>query len=140
MLLCCVPDMAYGPYPIRRISNKSALAVEIDLTWSLGLVFVELGRLSNPLSCKTLLVCPISDSAINLVSDQDTKSFHCSVGRILTLLLYTVLQVDRVHQTVCSKLLLEFSFLPLVDNPSYSAVPCIVRIRPDQRILSHLLF
>ncbi|GKC33697.1 hypothetical protein Tco_1046081, partial [Tanacetum coccineum] len=30
--LCCVPDTTYGPHPIRRISEKSALAVEIDLT------------------------------------------------------------------------------------------------------------
>ncbi|GJT92247.1 hypothetical protein Tco_1081092 [Tanacetum coccineum] len=51
-LMCCVPDTAYGPHPIQRISEKSALAVEIDLTWSQGFVFVKLGRLSNPLSCK----------------------------------------------------------------------------------------
>ncbi|GJZ45808.1 hypothetical protein Tco_0593404 [Tanacetum coccineum] len=69
MLLCCVPDTAYGPHPIRRISEKFALAVEIDLTWSRGFVFVELGRLPNLLSCKTLLICPISDSAINVISD-----------------------------------------------------------------------
>ncbi|GJS06727.1 hypothetical protein Tco_0363523, partial [Tanacetum coccineum] len=28
-------------------------------TWSLGLVSVELGKLPNPLSCRTLLICPI---------------------------------------------------------------------------------
>ncbi|GKE21181.1 hypothetical protein Tco_1432693 [Tanacetum coccineum] len=60
MLLCCVPDTAYGPHPIWRIPEKSALAVEIDLTWSQGFVSVELGKLPNPL---------FSDFAINLVSD-----------------------------------------------------------------------
>ncbi|GKC27298.1 hypothetical protein Tco_1034592, partial [Tanacetum coccineum] len=50
MLLCCVPDTAYCPHIIRRIPEKSALAVEIDLTWSRGFVFVELARLPNPLS------------------------------------------------------------------------------------------
>ncbi|GKD82967.1 hypothetical protein Tco_1349806 [Tanacetum coccineum] len=49
MLLCCVPDTAYGPYSIRLILEKSALAIEIDLTWSRGFVSVELGRLPNPL-------------------------------------------------------------------------------------------
>ncbi|GJY64094.1 hypothetical protein Tco_0465554 [Tanacetum coccineum] len=63
-LMCCVPDMAYGPYLIRRILEKLALAVEIDLTWSQGFVSVELGRLPNPLSCKTLLICPICISKI----------------------------------------------------------------------------
>ncbi|GJY58377.1 hypothetical protein Tco_0458269 [Tanacetum coccineum] len=47
--------------------------------------------------------------------------------------------VDRVHQTIYSKLLLKFFLLPLVDNPSYSVVLCIVRIRPEQGTLSHLL-
>ncbi|GKA38680.1 hypothetical protein Tco_0731231 [Tanacetum coccineum] len=64
MLLCCVLDMAYGPHPIWRILEKSALAVEIDLTWSRGFVFVELGRLPNPFSCKTLLICPICISKV----------------------------------------------------------------------------
>ncbi|GKE35493.1 hypothetical protein Tco_1454815 [Tanacetum coccineum] len=59
ILLCCVPDTAYGPHPIWRISEKLALAIEIDLTWSRGFVSVELGRLLNPLSCKTLLIYPI---------------------------------------------------------------------------------
>ncbi|GKF33819.1 hypothetical protein Tco_0107019 [Tanacetum coccineum] len=59
MLLCCVPDMVYGPHLIRRIPEKSALAVEIDLTWSRVFVSIELGRLPNPLSCKTLLICLI---------------------------------------------------------------------------------
>ncbi|GJT62002.1 hypothetical protein Tco_1005535 [Tanacetum coccineum] len=63
-LLCCVPDTAYGPHPIWCISEKSALAVEIDLTWSRGFVSVELGRLPNPLSCKTLLICPICISKV----------------------------------------------------------------------------
>ncbi|GKD09527.1 hypothetical protein Tco_1189212, partial [Tanacetum coccineum] len=64
MLTCCVPDTAYGSHLIQRIPEKSALAVEIDLTWSRGFVSVELGRLPNPLSCKTLLICPICISKV----------------------------------------------------------------------------
>ncbi|GJV11269.1 hypothetical protein Tco_1352810 [Tanacetum coccineum] len=53
-------DTAYWEDPIRRIRYDSASTiVEIDLTWSLGLVLVELGKLLNPLSCRTLLICPI---------------------------------------------------------------------------------
>ncbi|GKA38307.1 hypothetical protein Tco_0730858 [Tanacetum coccineum] len=52
--------MAYWCDPIRRIELASASAiVKIDLTWSLGLVSVELYKLPNPLSCRTLLICPI---------------------------------------------------------------------------------
>ncbi|GJS20821.1 putative ribonuclease H-like domain-containing protein [Tanacetum coccineum] len=51
---------AYWEDPIQRIGYESASTiVEIDLTWSLGLVSVELGRLPNPLSCRTLLIFPI---------------------------------------------------------------------------------
>ncbi|GKB42779.1 hypothetical protein Tco_0887721 [Tanacetum coccineum] len=64
MLLCCVPDTAYGPHPMRCILEKSALAVKIDLTWSQGFVSIELGRLPNPLPCKTLLICPICISKV----------------------------------------------------------------------------
>ncbi|GKE73193.1 hypothetical protein Tco_1535234 [Tanacetum coccineum] len=56
MLLRCVPDTAYGTHPIRRIPEKLALAVEIDLTWSRGFVSVEMGKLPNPLSGKTMLI------------------------------------------------------------------------------------
>ncbi|GKA22508.1 hypothetical protein Tco_0708470 [Tanacetum coccineum] len=67
LLICEAPqasvnfvDMAYWLDPIRRIEFESALMkVEIDLTWSLGFVSVELGRLPNPLSCSTLIICPI---------------------------------------------------------------------------------
>ncbi|GKA22395.1 hypothetical protein Tco_0708357 [Tanacetum coccineum] len=53
-------DTVYWFDPIRRIEFESALiVVEIDLTWSLGFVSVELGRLPNPLFCSTLLICPI---------------------------------------------------------------------------------
>ncbi|GJS33719.1 hypothetical protein Tco_0532101 [Tanacetum coccineum] len=63
-LLCCVPDTAYGLCLIRRTLEKSALAVEIDLTWSRGFVSVDLGRLPNPLSYRTLLICPICISKV----------------------------------------------------------------------------
>ncbi|GJS34111.1 hypothetical protein Tco_0532493 [Tanacetum coccineum] len=64
MLLRCVPDTLYGPHLIRRILEKSALAFEIDLSWSRGFISIELGRLPNPLSCKTLLICPICISKV----------------------------------------------------------------------------
>nr|GEV40440.1 hypothetical protein [Tanacetum cinerariifolium] len=79
MLLCCMPDTAYGPHLIQRISEKSALVVEIELTWSLWFFSVELG----------------------LVSDQDTKSFHYFVGRILALLLYNVSQKVNMVNLSC---------------------------------------
>ncbi|GKD19107.1 hypothetical protein Tco_1208265 [Tanacetum coccineum] len=102
MLMCCEPDITYGLPPIRRISDESALAVEIDFTWSLGFGSVKPGRPPIPLS----LIPPM------FVFDQGTKNFHCCIGRILALLLYIVLQVDRVLQTVCSKPLQESSPLP----------------------------
>ncbi|GJS18564.1 hypothetical protein Tco_0413036 [Tanacetum coccineum] len=79
-LLCCVPDTAYGSCPIRCISEKSALAVEIDLTWSRGFVFVELGRLPNPLTCKTLLIVDLG-----LDSNKPVKSFSTSGPRICSI-------------------------------------------------------
>ncbi|GKE33520.1 hypothetical protein Tco_1452842 [Tanacetum coccineum] len=38
-LLYCESDMAYRPDLIRRIPVESNLAVEIDLTWSIGYEF-----------------------------------------------------------------------------------------------------
>ncbi|GKE94742.1 hypothetical protein Tco_1579597 [Tanacetum coccineum] len=52
--------MTYRENPIRCIEYESpSIIVEIDLTWSLGLVSVELDKLPNLLSCSTLLICPI---------------------------------------------------------------------------------
>ncbi|GJT63297.1 hypothetical protein Tco_1006830 [Tanacetum coccineum] len=51
-------DTSYWFDPIRRIEFEStSIVVKIDLTWSLEFVSVELGRLPNPLSCSTLLIC-----------------------------------------------------------------------------------
>nr|GEW43885.1 hypothetical protein [Tanacetum cinerariifolium] len=56
----CPVDMAYWEDPIRRIGyDLASIIVEIDLTWSLGLVLVELDKLPNPLFCRTLLICLI---------------------------------------------------------------------------------
>ncbi|GJV47668.1 reverse transcriptase domain-containing protein [Tanacetum coccineum] len=56
----CLVDTSYWEDPIRRIRYEStSTKVEIDLTWSLGLVLVELGKLPNPLSYRTLLICPV---------------------------------------------------------------------------------
>ncbi|GJY49168.1 hypothetical protein Tco_0439124 [Tanacetum coccineum] len=68
MLLCRMSDMAYGPCPIRHISEKSALAVEIDLTWSRGFVSVKL-EAQIYLIMFEFSSCLLADSTINLVSD-----------------------------------------------------------------------
>ncbi|GKC44067.1 hypothetical protein Tco_1061789 [Tanacetum coccineum] len=112
ILMCCVPDTAYGSHPIRCIPEKLALAVEIDLTWSRGFVSVELGRLSNPLSCKTLLICLICISKVLI----EAPLFLIAASNPGPAALY------------CPP-----------DNLLYSVVPCIVCIRPEQRTLSHLL-
>ncbi|GJW09989.1 hypothetical protein Tco_1575816, partial [Tanacetum coccineum] len=58
-------DTAYWVDSIRCIERESvSIVVEIDLTWSLGFVSVELGRLPNPLSCSTLLIFPICISNV----------------------------------------------------------------------------
>ncbi|GKB29993.1 hypothetical protein Tco_0869394 [Tanacetum coccineum] len=63
--LCCAARIQALMDPHRYgESEKSALTVEIDLTWSRGFVSVELGRLLNHLSCKTLLICPIYISKV----------------------------------------------------------------------------
>ncbi|GKA88075.1 hypothetical protein Tco_0809839 [Tanacetum coccineum] len=67
-LLCCVPDTTYGPRPIRRISEKLALAVEPDLTWSRGFVSLEL-EAQISLIMFEFSSCLLADSTINLVSD-----------------------------------------------------------------------
>ncbi|GJT55973.1 hypothetical protein Tco_0991027 [Tanacetum coccineum] len=70
MLLCCEPDTAYGLHPIRRISDESALAVEIDFTWSLGFGSVEPAA---SVEARISLImfefssCLFVDSAMNLV-------------------------------------------------------------------------
>ncbi|GJU97066.1 hypothetical protein Tco_1326337 [Tanacetum coccineum] len=96
MLLCYELDMAYGLYPIRRISDESALAVEIDFTWSLGFGFVEPRRPSIPLS-STLVEAQISlimfefssclfaDSALNLVSDSSNVCLRSGYEEFLLL-------------------------------------------------------
>ncbi|GJT69568.1 hypothetical protein Tco_1028854 [Tanacetum coccineum] len=80
MLLCRETDMAYGLHPIQRISDESALAVEINFTWSLGFDSVEPGRPPIPLSSASVEArislimfefssCLFGDLAMNLVSD-----------------------------------------------------------------------
>ncbi|GJT60096.1 hypothetical protein Tco_1003629 [Tanacetum coccineum] len=66
MLLCCVPDMAYGPHPIQHIPEKSALAVLIEAPWFLIAASVE-ARISFIMF--EFSSCLLADSAINLVSD-----------------------------------------------------------------------
>ncbi|GJR20787.1 hypothetical protein Tco_0969314 [Tanacetum coccineum] len=60
-----IVDTTYWDDPIRRIEYESdSIVVQIDLTWSIGFVLVELDRLLNPLSCSTLLICPICISKV----------------------------------------------------------------------------
>ncbi|GJY01174.1 hypothetical protein Tco_0359326 [Tanacetum coccineum] len=57
--------MAYGSYSIRCISDKSAVAVEINFTWSLGFVSVEPeARIS--LMMFEFSSCLLADSVMNL--------------------------------------------------------------------------
>ncbi|GJZ43147.1 hypothetical protein Tco_0590402 [Tanacetum coccineum] len=110
--MCYEPDTAYGLHPIRRISDESALAVEIDFTWSLGFGSVEPDRIFLEY-VEFLFVSLLAGSVhINLVSDSSNVglrlgNFHCYVGRILALLLCTVSEVDRVLQTICNNPLQE---------------------------------
>ncbi|GJS13596.1 hypothetical protein Tco_0408068 [Tanacetum coccineum] len=120
ILLCCEPDTAYGQHPIRCISDESALAIEIDFTWSLGFGSVEPGRPPAPLysasvEARISLImfefssCLFVDSAMNLVSDSSN--------------------VDRVLQTVYNKPLQDWDqefFLPeglLSPTKSSSSTP-----------------
>ncbi|GJT88431.1 hypothetical protein Tco_1070148 [Tanacetum coccineum] len=63
MLLCYDPDTVYGLLPIWRISNESALVVEINFTWSLGFE----ARISFMMF--EFSSCLFADLAMNLVSD-----------------------------------------------------------------------
>ncbi|GJR09487.1 hypothetical protein Tco_0792139 [Tanacetum coccineum] len=126
-LLCCVPDMAYGSCPIWRISEKSTLAIEIDLNWSRRFVSVELGRLPNTLSCKTLLICPICISMVLiealwfLIAALVESRISLIMIEFSSCLLAdsAINLVDRVHPTMYSRLLPKFFLLPFVDNLSF---------------------
>ncbi|GKB09503.1 hypothetical protein Tco_0837815 [Tanacetum coccineum] len=120
-VLFCPVDTAYWCDLIRRIELVSASTmVEIDLTWSLGLVSVELASVEAQISLIKLdfSSCLFADSLINLlrVSFIDAfvlgmKGSRCSFGRIPELLLYIPL-LENVNQIECSKLLQGFSLLP----------------------------
>ncbi|GKF73733.1 hypothetical protein Tco_0220065, partial [Tanacetum coccineum] len=150
--LFCMPDMAYGSCLIRRISEKSALAVEIDLTWSRGFIYVELDRLPNLLFCKTLLICPICISKVLIeapwflmaASVEDRISLimfefsSCLLADSAMNLVsdssslvsdqdtknfhYFVGRIVALLWIIFCRLLLKFSILPFVDNLSYSVV------------------
>ncbi|GJU78035.1 hypothetical protein Tco_1275105 [Tanacetum coccineum] len=84
MNLCCDPDTAYGPCSIRRISDKSTVAVEIDFTWSLGFVSVEPeARIS--LMMFEFSSCLLADSAMNLASDSTIVSLRAGYEEFLLL-------------------------------------------------------
>ncbi|GKA81756.1 hypothetical protein Tco_0788448 [Tanacetum coccineum] len=82
MYLCCGTDTAYGLVSIRRILDKSVIAVEIDFTWSFGFVSVELGRLPEPLSCNTLLIWSICSSKVLI----DAHGILISFGKAIEFL------------------------------------------------------
>ncbi|GKE76044.1 hypothetical protein Tco_1542164, partial [Tanacetum coccineum] len=63
-------DMAYWVDPIRRIEFESAsILVEIELTWSLGFVSVELASVEAQISLIKLEFssCLFADSLMNLL-------------------------------------------------------------------------
>ncbi|GKE25768.1 hypothetical protein Tco_1441152 [Tanacetum coccineum] len=76
MLMRCEPDMAYGLHPIWRISDESALVVEIAFTWSLG--FGSVGPVEARISLMMfeLSSCLFADSAMNLVNDSSNVCLH----------------------------------------------------------------
>ncbi|GKG09084.1 hypothetical protein Tco_0334916, partial [Tanacetum coccineum] len=76
MNLCCDPDTAYGPCSIRRILDKSAVAVEIDFTWSLGFISVEPVEARISLMMFELSSCLLADSAMNLASNSSIVSLR----------------------------------------------------------------
>ncbi|GKB45522.1 hypothetical protein Tco_0896275 [Tanacetum coccineum] len=128
--------------PIRRmysrtdttIPEKSPLAVEIDLTWSRGFVSVELGRFPNPLSCKTLLICPICISKVLIEAHRFLIA--ASVEARISLIMFEF----------CSCLLADSA---IILNPGPAALYCPpVIVSPlhipaselKQRTLSHYFF
>ncbi|GKG10754.1 hypothetical protein Tco_0342154 [Tanacetum coccineum] len=83
MLLCCEPDTAYGIHPIRRISDESALVVEIDFTWSL--VFAALVEARISLIMFEFSSCLFADSAISLISDSSNVYLRLGYEEFLLL-------------------------------------------------------
>ncbi|GJT41499.1 hypothetical protein Tco_0941364 [Tanacetum coccineum] len=126
MLLCW--ELAYGIWTqnsLTRNSDESALVVEIDFTWSLRFGSIEPGRPPIPLFVKPWSFDQFEfPSAFFPMSvfDSDTKSFYVVLVESWPLMLYDVLQVDRVLQTACNKPLPEYSLLPLVGSPLCSVV------------------
>ncbi|GJV64939.1 hypothetical protein Tco_1475767 [Tanacetum coccineum] len=82
LLICEAPqasvmDMAYWLDPIRCIKFESVLIdVEIDLTWSLGFLFVELVLIDAPWYLPKIAFVP------------GMKDWHCSFDSTLEQLLY----------------------------------------------------
>nr|GEV24299.1 hypothetical protein [Tanacetum cinerariifolium] len=103
VLLCCVPDMAYGPHSIWRILEKSASVVEIDLTWSLRFISIEMGWLPNPLSCKTLLIFSICISKNSTISWMATLASAAALEG----------EFDSMRLGVSKSLLFERIFVPV---------------------------
>nr|GEV62917.1 hypothetical protein [Tanacetum cinerariifolium] len=133
MLMCCMPDTTYGPHLIWRISEKSALVVEIDLTWSLGFVYVEL-EAQISLIMFEFSSCPLADSAINLVSDSSSLGLrsgyeefsliqNSTISWMATLASVAVLEgeFDSMRLGVSKSLLLERKFCSGFSN---SRTPC----------------
>ncbi|GKB06159.1 hypothetical protein Tco_0834392, partial [Tanacetum coccineum] len=55
MLLCCVPDMTYGPYPIRCLNRSSWFLIATSVEARISLIMFEFSS------------CLLADSAINFV-------------------------------------------------------------------------
>ncbi|GJV27870.1 ribonuclease H-like domain-containing protein [Tanacetum coccineum] len=90
-LLYCVSDTAYGPDSIRRIIDESTLAVEIVVTWPLGLVMLK-RETSDFLFLFSS--CLFADSAMNLVSDSSKVCLRSGYEEFLLLRIYACCQLE----------------------------------------------
>nr|GEY13462.1 uncharacterized mitochondrial protein AtMg00810-like [Tanacetum cinerariifolium] len=121
-------------HPIIDWKNKFPLPVKVVAT---------VRRLEMPLPevCTVILPC--------LVFDQDTKSFYYSVGKILALLLYIILQVDKVnrrprlefHRTLTNGIWLSFNRLTLRSTislaPQQNEACHQSEVHPTGRLMVH---
>ncbi|GJR20609.1 hypothetical protein Tco_0969136 [Tanacetum coccineum] len=95
-----------------------------------GVLMAASGKARSSLIMFEFSSCLLADSAINLVSDSSRLGLQSGYEEFPLFCWYnpghaafTILQVDRVHRTVYSRLLPKFSLLPFVDNLLYSVVP-----------------
>ncbi|GJR76926.1 hypothetical protein Tco_0089291 [Tanacetum coccineum] len=79
MLLNYESDTAYGPDPIRRISVESALAVKIDLTWS-----IRVQRVSVVSLVESWPYCSILPSWLEDLDGDGEPGFDCLIFALVS--------------------------------------------------------